>query len=90
MAFLKIITILSLAKLIYGNWVVFEYHIQNQTMLKDPEKYRIENTGDYPLSFSNVGTHLLNTSQGRDNSQGLVKVENQGLNSSQGLEKKIT
>ena len=49
MVFLKLITILCLAKLIvYGNWVVFEYHIQNQTTLKDPEKYRIENTGDYP------------------------------------------
>ena len=29
-------------------------------------------------------SHLLNTSQGRDNCQGWVKVENQGLNSSQG------
>ena len=46
MAFLKIITILCLAKSIFGHWVVFEYQIQNQTTLKDPEKYLIENTGD--------------------------------------------
>ena len=32
-------------------------------------------------------SHLLNTSQGRDNSQGWVIVVNQGLNSGQGWEK---
>ena len=35
-------------------------------------------------------SHLLNTSQGRDNSPGWVKVENQGLNKSQGWEEEET
>ena len=48
-------------------------------------------TGDSTLHKSIYAySHLLNTSPGRDNSQGREKVENQGLNGSKGWEKSTT
>ena len=58
------------------------YHIDGGTGL-------IFNFGAF-IQFQKYYSHLLNTSLVRDNSQGRVKVENQGLNSCQGWEKEKT
>ena len=59
-----------------------EWNVKNLEIGREPQQ--IESNLKLKYAYS----HLLNTSPGQDISQqGWVKVENQGLNSSQGLEK---